>query len=111
MRTVRSLREAGAAPRLVVLGFKPQKLDEVALELRSYLNEQTVVISLLAGVEVSSLRERFPAVAAVVRAMPNLPVAIRRGVTALYGEGLDEYERQQISDLFAPLGFTLWAVD
>ena len=62
--------------------FKPQKLDEIAPQLRTWLTSKTVVVSILAGVEAASLRERFPGRAAIVRAMPNLPVAIRRGVVA-----------------------------
>ena len=41
---------------------------------------------------------------AIVRAMPNLPVAIRRGVVALYSEDADEALKQQLGDLFVALG-------
>ena len=83
VRVVASYADAGPPPAVVVLGFKPQKLDEVASEMRRFLGAKTVVVSLLAGVEAASLRQRFPGVAAIVRAMPNLPVAVRRGVTGL----------------------------
>jgi pyrroline-5-carboxylate reductase len=96
---------------LVILGFKPQKLDEVAAELRKFLTSKTVVVSILAGVEVAALRQRFPGVGAIVRAMPNLPVAIRRGVIALYSEEANEQLRQQISDLFVALGYAMWMAD
>ena len=43
--------------------------------------------------------------------MPNLPVEVRRGVVALYSEDADEATQQQIGDLFAALGFSLWTVD
>lgn len=111
VRTVSSIVEAGAPPRLVVLAFKPQKLDEIAPELRKYLSAKTTVISILAGVEASSLRERFPGVGAIVRAMPNLPVAIRRGVVALYSQDADEPTRTELSQLFAPLGYAPWIPD
>jgi pyrroline-5-carboxylate reductase len=110
-KTVPNLANAGSAPRLVVLAFKPQKLDEIAPQLRQYLSAGTIVISILAGVEVASLRERFPGVAAVVRAMPNLPVAIRRGVIALYSDDADDAARRQLAELFAPLGFAPWMAD
>jgi len=110
-RTVPALAGAGSAPKLVVLAFKPQKLDEIAPQLRRYLTANTVVFSILAGVEVASLRERFPGAGAIVRAMPNLPVAIRRGVIALYSEDADDATRMQLADLFAPLGFAPWMVD
>jgi pyrroline-5-carboxylate reductase len=111
VRSVLSPAEAGPAPRLVVLGFKPQKLDEVAAGLAPLLSAETVVVSILVGVEAASLRRRFPEAGAIIRAAPNLPVAIRRGVTGLYGEALDEPVKQQVGDLFAALGFAMWMVD
>ena len=106
-----SIADAGRPPQLVVLGFKPQKLDEVAPQLRTFLSSKTVVISILAGVEEASLRERFPGVASIIRAMPNLPVAIRRGVVALYSSDADEATRQELSNIFGPLGYAPWVSD
>jgi len=111
VQVLSSLSDAGAAPKLIVLAVKPQKLDEVAAQLQPLLTSETVVLSILAGVEVAALRDRFPEVAAIFRAMPNLPVAIRRGVTGLYTEGGDRRIKQQIGDLFAPLGFAMWMAD
>lgn len=110
-RVVTTYRDAGPPPVLAVLGFKPQKLDEVAAELRRFLGARTVVVSLLAGVEAASLRERFPGVAAIVRAVPNLPVSVRRGVTGLYSADADEQIRDQLNNLFSSLGFAMWMAD
>jgi len=111
VRTVKSFAEAGPPPRLVVLGFKPQKLDEVAPQLKPWLTSRATIVSILAGVEGASLRNRFPKAGAIIRAMPNLPVAIRRGVVALHGEALSEDLRTQLGDLFAALGYAIWAAD
>jgi len=110
-RVVTSVVEAGAPPKVVVLAFKPQKLDEVAPELRRFLSAKTSVVSLLAGVEAASLRERFPAVGAIVRAMTNLPVAVRRGVTGLYSADLGGREQEELNNLFSALGFAMWMAD
>lgn len=110
-RTVTNFAEAGPPPRLVVLGFKPQKLSDIAPDLRKWLSSKTVVVSLLAGVETASLRQRFPGVAAIVRAMPNLPVAVRRGVTGLFSPDADPQTQQEINDLFTALGFAIWMAD
>ena len=111
VRTVQTFSEAGSPPRIAILAFKPQKLDEVAPQLSRFLSDSTIVVSVLAGVEAASLRQRFPAVAAIVRAMSNLPVAIRRGVIALYSEDADDATRRRIAELFAPLGFAPWMAD
>jgi pyrroline-5-carboxylate reductase len=108
VRTVSSLAEAGPPPRLVMLGFKPQMLDQVTPELIPWLSSRTVLVSILAGVEAASLRKRFAKPAAIVRAMPNLPVSVRRGVVALYSEDADEAVRGQLSPLFSALGTALW---
>ena len=110
-RTVTSLAEAGAPPKLAVLAFKPQKLNEIVPELRRYLSARTTVVSLLAGVEAVSLRQRFPGVGAIVRAMPNLPVAVRRGVTGLYSPDADRRTETELNDLFSALGFAMWMAD
>jgi len=110
-RVVTTLDEAGEDPRVIVLAFKPQKLAEVAPELRRHAGGATVVISLLAGVEAATLRGHFPEAQAIVRATPNLPVAIRRGVTGLFGDIADWRFKQQIGDLFSALGFAMWMAD
>jgi pyrroline-5-carboxylate reductase len=110
-RVVTSFDEAGQPPRIVVLAFKPQKLREVAAQLRPFLDGGTVVVSLLAGVEVGTLRGYFPAAQGIVRATTNLAVAVRRGVTGLYGEAGDWRFKEQIGDLFSALGFAMWMAD
>jgi pyrroline-5-carboxylate reductase len=99
---------AGPQPKLVILGFKPQQLDEVAPRLTGWVSRPTTVVSLLAGVEAASIRERFPNAGSVVRAIPNLPVAVRRGVVGLYSEDISDEVRNELSQLFAMLGFAMW---
>jgi pyrroline-5-carboxylate reductase len=110
-RTVTSFAEAGQSPKFVLLAFKPQKLDEVAPDLRRFLSASTVIVSVLAGVEVDSLRRRFPGAGAIVRAMPNLPVAVRRGVTGLFSADADHQTRTELNNLFSALGFAMWMAD
>ena len=110
-RVVTSADDAGERPRLVILAFKPQKLAEIAPELGSFLTPDTIVVSLLAGVELATLRSRFPEALGIVRATPNLPTAVRRGVTGLYGDLEDGPLKQQIGDLFVALGFAMWMTD
>jgi pyrroline-5-carboxylate reductase len=99
---VTSIPDEGA-PQTVLLGIKPQKLDEIVGLLEPRVGASTTVVSILAGVELESLRRRFPRAARIVRAMPNLPVADGMGVVALIGDGpLDD-----VVDWFAPLGLVL----
>ena len=109
VRTVKALPER--SPAVAMLGFKPQKLDEIAPELAPKVGLETTIISILAGVEVSSLRQRFRNAGAIIRAMPNLPVSEGRGIVALYGEDVPADMRDQLTDLFALLGRAHWAHD
>jgi pyrroline-5-carboxylate reductase len=58
---------------------------------------------------MQSLRARFPAARSIVRAMPNTPVAIGRGVVALHGDA-GEY-RARLEALLQPLGLIEWIAD
>ena len=91
-------------PHFVMLGFKPQKLDEVVPGLRPHVGTETFVVSMLAGVPAASLRERFPDAKAIVRVMPNLPVAQVQGVVAVYSAEGDPEDLAEIYQLMASLG-------
>jgi pyrroline-5-carboxylate reductase len=111
VRTVTSFAEAGPPPGLVVLAFKPQQLDQIAPDLRTWLTPKTIIVSILAGVEVASLRTRFPGAGTIVRAIPNLAVSVRRGVTGLYSDEMSDALERQLGDLFTTLGFAMWMLD
>jgi pyrroline-5-carboxylate reductase len=94
--------------RTVLLGVKPQKLDDVAPELAGGLGADTLLVSILAGVELATLRARFPAARAIVRAMPNTPVALGKGVVALCAGDVEADVRQEVDAFMAPLGHREW---
>ena len=95
-------------PAVLVLGVKPQQLDEVAPMLAAL--RPALLISILAGVEEAALARRIPA-GAIVRAMPNLPVAIGQGVTALYSSTSEADVRAAATALAEPLGLAEWIAD
>jgi pyrroline-5-carboxylate reductase len=111
VQVLRSVDEAGPPPKVALLAFKPQKLAEIAPQLRGFVGTGTVIVSILAGVEIETLQRYFPHAGGIIRAMPNLPVAVRRGVTGLYGEAADGHLKQQIGDLFVSLGYSMWMAD
>jgi pyrroline-5-carboxylate reductase len=43
--------------------------------------------------------------------MPNLPVAVRRGVTGLYSPDVDQRTEAELNNLFSSLGFAMWMAD
>lgn len=80
IRAVGANRDALTEAEIVVIAVKPQMLGAVMRELRGALRAEQVVLSIVAGATLHTLTEGF-AHAAVVRAMPNTPAQIRRGIT------------------------------
>ena len=73
-------RDALADAEVVVLAVKPQMLGRVMRELRGELAAEQVVVSIVAGATIRTIVDGLQH-AAVVRAMPNTPSQIRRGIT------------------------------
>ncbi|HVF95638.1 MAG TPA: pyrroline-5-carboxylate reductase [Sphingomonas sp.] len=92
-------------PGIVVLAVKPQQLDTIAPAFAD--RRVPLLVSILAGVDCATISSRIPA-EAVVRAMPNLPVAIGKGVTALFTPTPDPAVHAAATALAAPLGSVEW---
>lgn len=107
------VRLLGAAPtgegpfEVVLLGFKPQQLPDAAAMVRPYVGPGTLLLSILAGVDLKTLRNAFPEARAIVRVMPNLAAALGKSPIALVGDA-DDAARQQTDVLMAPLGQAEW---
>jgi len=96
-------------PAMLMLGIKPQKLSEIA---GLPIGAQTILISVLAGVTTAGLRAAFPTAGAIVRVVPNMPVALGKGVVALHAEAdAQSAESAAVADLMAPLGLVEWLAD
>lgn len=108
--TMTSIPADGPRPALVLLGVKPQMLPAVAAPLAAALAPGTILLSILAGVDAGTLARLFPQ-ARIVRSMPNLPVAIGRGVVAVHLGEPDAGLRAMIDGLMAPLGLVEWIAD
>jgi pyrroline-5-carboxylate reductase len=111
IRTLTALPE-DEVPALVLLGVKPQKLDEVAPGLAPALEPETVLISILAGTTLATLRSHFPAPRTLVKAMPNLPVSLGKGVTGLHTDPRsDGTATAEVERLMRALGHVEWFDD
>lgn len=70
-------------PAVLVIAVKPQMMGEALAGLTG--SKDTLVISIAAGTPISTFEGVFGAETPVIRAMPNTPAAIGRGITALVG--------------------------
>jgi len=98
-------------PAIVMLGMKPYQLDVVAPALAPILDQETILVSILAGVELASLRTRFAKPRTIIRAMPNLPVRIGKGAIGLTSDSRDMKARMLVTGLMATLGHAEWFED
>ena len=73
--------EAVVAADCVLLAVKPQQIDAVMAEIAPYVNDK-LVISIAAGVPIQRIANALPG-ASVVRVMPNTPLLVGEGVSAL----------------------------
>jgi pyrroline-5-carboxylate reductase len=104
-----ALRAPPRPPEILVLAMKPQSLDEAATGLASFITPGTLLVSVLAGKTIANLSSKLPQASAIVRAMPNLPVAVGRGITALAANAAaTPTQRATAETLLAAAGGVEW---
>jgi pyrroline-5-carboxylate reductase len=94
----------------LVVAVKPQIFAEAASQLKPLVGPATLVVSIMAGTTIAALRAACGG--AVVRAMPNTPAAIGRGITvAVAAEGVDAGQRATANALLRATGAVEWVDD
>jgi pyrroline-5-carboxylate reductase len=75
--------EAAKAADIIVIGVKPQVVEEVVREISSHMTPKQLIISVAASVPTSMIEKNLPSNVPVVRAMPNTPCLLGAGMTAI----------------------------
>src|ERR1700722_5820262 len=102
----------GMRPEVVGLAVKPQMLDAAAPAIADPVQEETLIVSIIAGKTIANLKARAPKARAFVRAMPNTPAAIGRGVTgAAAHDALNERQKDIAATLLSTVGIFDWLPD
>jgi pyrroline-5-carboxylate reductase len=97
---------------VAVVAVKPQDAAGVMATLKPIARKSTRVVSIRAGRKLGLLQDCVPAGTPVVRAMPNLPAAIGRGITVAVGNRhVTAAERKLATDLLAACGAVEWVTD
>ena len=93
---------------VVILAVKPQVMAEVLMPLREQFKNQ-LIISIAAGVTISTLSRLLGDYPRIVRAMPNTPALIQTGATGLYATAaVDAADRTLASNILQAAGLVLW---
>jgi pyrroline-5-carboxylate reductase len=112
IRAEASIAHLDTAPSVIVVAVKPQVMDQVFPGLGKLAGPKTVVLSIAAGRSIASFEKHLPPGIAVVRAMPNTPAAIGRGMTGAVGNGhLTAQQRATCDALLSAVGEIVWVKD
>jgi pyrroline-5-carboxylate reductase len=94
----------------LVVAVKPQMFREAGPALKSFVGPSTLVVSIMAGTPIAALAEVCGG--SVVRAMPNTPAAIGRGITvAVAAENVSVAQRAVADALLRATGSVEWVDD
>lgn len=106
---LKAIEDAGGPYDVCVVALKPQILKTDAVRLRATAGDGALMISIAAGTTIKSLAKAWGPKARIVRAMPNLPGQIARGISALYApKTVPAKDRALAQSLLAALGQTVW---
>ena len=95
--------------RACVVALKPQVLRGEAGKLRPIAAAGTLMISIAAGTGTAFMARHWGHKARIIRAMPNTPGAIDRGITALYAaDAATREDRALAKSLLSAIGQTVW---
>jgi pyrroline-5-carboxylate reductase len=99
-------------PDAIVLAVKPQTAPEIMARIAALTVPTSVVVSIMAGRTLAFLGRALPLTAAIVRAMPNTPAAIGRGITvAVPNARVTPLQRRLAHSLLAATGAVEWIAD
>ncbi|TAG27848.1 MAG: pyrroline-5-carboxylate reductase [Burkholderiales bacterium] len=102
--------KALARAQQIVWAVKPQTFREAAAQVAAHTKE-ALHLSVMAGITSSSMAQQL-ATQRIVRAMPNTPALIGKGIAGLYARaGVSEADQRSIEALIATTGEHLWVTD
>ncbi len=94
---------------VVVLAVKPQVLAQVAKEICPCLHPNQMVVSIAAGITLTSLSKWLCPETPIVRCMPNTPALVLTGATALYANDKVTPEQRDLAEtILRSVGIALW---
>ncbi len=109
IRTEATVSGLDAPPSLILAAVKPQVMDQVFAPLAKLAGPKTVVLSIAAGKTIASFEQHLAPGIAVIRAMPNTPAQVGRGVTACVANAATTAEQKAMAgDLLSAVGAVVW---
>lgn len=102
----------GMGKPIVLFAVKPQTMDEVVPVYRNLAQQDSLILSIAAGRSIDYFEETLGAESAIVRAMPNTPASIGRGMTVLCANNnVDAEGKKHCETLMNAVGQVSWVDD
>jgi len=90
---------------IVVLAVKPYQFKGVIAQIKDIISDETLVISVAAGITIAQIYEMFGREIKLVRAMPNTPSMVGEGMSALVpGDLVTESDLEKAKAMFSSFG-------
>ncbi len=103
---------AGFFPDAIVIAVKPQVMDAVVPAYRPFADKGAAVLSIAAGRTIASFERALGANAAILRAMPNTPAAVGRGISVVTANARVGAEARALAErLLGAVGAVEWVAD
>lgn len=97
------------APAIVVLAVKPQQMDALLPEIAGFMRPETLCLSIAAGTTIAVFERHLGPQTPIVRAMPNTPAAVGRGMTVLCATShVSAAQREVAGALLSAVGEIAW---
>jgi pyrroline-5-carboxylate reductase len=94
-----------AAPSVVLIAVKPQMMADALPDLQAMGNGETLFLSVAAGISIATYQDILGANTPIIRAMPNTPAAVGKGITAIVGNAQSTAEHLTLAkDLLSAIG-------
>lgn len=100
-----SSQEVVKNSEIIVLAVKPQNYAEVLEALKDVVSTDKTFVSIAAGISINYVQSALGCECPVVRVMPNTPLLLKKGASALCPSGnISEENKQIVYDMFAGSG-------
>ena len=108
IRTVASATDDLNPPAMLMVGIKPYMLNDLKESIAPLAGPDTIVVSIMAGVDIATLRKALPDAGAIVRVMPNMAVSIRKSPIGIFSTDLNDAQHAIVDGMMAALGSAEW---
>lgn len=86
------------SPAIVLIAVKPQMMGDALPRLQALGNSETVFLSVAAGITIATYETMLGAQTPIIRAMPNTPAAVGRGITGIVGNAIASAAQVDLAD-------------